>query len=199
MAGTIRLAILGDGIALGQGDPQGLGFAGRLVAWLEDRAIAIEPVWIGGSRWTSADVANRGLAEIEARLGRCGVLACFGGRDCEDFGQTPALSPDLSVAAMIVVTRALADRGPLFMVGPPPTGDAVVNARIAPRARALRTIAEQVRVPHFAAYEAMMGAPAWMADMRGGDGVHPGAAGYAALATEIWASVAWRGWIGAED
>ncbi len=194
----IPLCFIGDGLVLGQGDPEGGGFAIRLCANAVDEGVDLAPVREGGRLWSSRDVAANWEQIMERRLGAepsGGLVLCFGARDCDDLVSGQRVDFDETLRLTLQIIRSAADRAPLFVIGPPSTGDLAINRRILILSRVFRTIAEQCRAPYFPACETMMGSRAWVADMAAGDGIHPGAAGAQALADAISDAPDWRAWL----
>jgi lysophospholipase L1-like esterase len=50
-------------------------------------------------------------------------------------------------------------------------------------------------VPFLPVLEALLADPNWIAEARAGDGAHPGAKGYAAMAALVDQWPAWRAWL----
>lgn len=194
----IPLCFIGDGVTLGHGDPDGGGFAYRLCDNAAEQGVDLLPYREGGTFWSSRDVAQNWEDIVERRLGPSptgGIVFCFGARDCDELPHGQRLEFDDTLRFALETIRMAADRAPLFVIGPPSTGDLMINRRILILSRVFRTIAEQCGAPYFPACEAMMGSRAWVADMSEGDGVHPRAAGAQALADAISATPNWRAWL----
>jgi acyl-CoA thioesterase-1 len=195
---AIPICFIGDGITLGHGDPQGGGFACRLCDNAAEDGVSLMPILEGGVLWTSREVAYYWEQILYERLGPeliGGLVLCFGARDCDDIASGYRVPVEESLQLALEVIRTAVDRVPLFLIGPPPTGNTVVNPRILIQSRVFRAIAEQCKVPYFAACETMMGSRSWIADMAAGDGIHPRAAGAKSLADAISGSPNWRAWL----
>jgi len=195
---AIPLCFIGDGITLGHGDPEGGGFAYRLCANAAAEGVALDPIREGGKFWSSREVAANWEQILDHHLGpepTGGLVLCFGARDCDDLARGQRVPIDETIQLGIEIIRAAADRAPLFVIGPPSTGDTIINRRILLVSRVFRTIAEQCGAPYFAACEAMMGSRPWIADMAAGDGIHPRAAGAQSLADAISETANWRAWL----
>lgn len=195
-----RLCFFGDSFVNGTGDVETLGWVGRLCA-VERRTGADVTVYnLGVRRDTSADVLRRWRAEAVARL-----PGAVQGRLVFSFGLND-LARDEAGAPRIALARALANAAailgeasalwPTLMVGPPPITDAADrNAEIARLSADLGRVCGDVGVPYldlrgFAAEHLAL----WRAEAEAGDGIHPNAKSYAALADAVSRWPAWRAW-----
>jgi len=79
-------------------------------------------------------------------------------------------------------------------VGPAPVADPAVDARIVALTAAYADVARAAGVPFVAVAEPLLATPAWRAEAAAGDGVHPGARGYGALAELVLAG-GWLDWL----
>jgi acyl-CoA thioesterase-1 len=195
---AIPLCFIGDGLTLGYGDPGGGGYAYRLCVNAALEGVELDPIREGGKQWCSRDVAANWEQIVEYHLGpqmTGGLVFCFGARDCDDLGRGQRVPIEETIRLGLEIIRSAADRVPIFVVGPPATGNTIVNRRILLVSSVLRTITERCGALYFASCEAMMGCQPWINDMAAGDGVHPGAAGAQALADAISDSANWRAWV----
>ena len=62
--------------------------------------------------------------------------------------------------------------------------------------QALGDLCARLGVPWLPLFEAVSASPAWRAEAAAGDGSHPGAGGYAALADHLLGQAAFRAWLG---
>jgi lysophospholipase L1-like esterase len=195
----MRICFIGDSVVAGTGDDDCLGWVGRLCARARQAGRDLTPYNLGVRRETSADIAARWRREAKPRLpdgfdGR--LVFAFGVNDCVIEG---AGHPRIPAAdSMIFAETILADARrwlPTLMVGPPPTADAALNARIGALSTRLEAVCQRLDVPFLAVFPALEVSEIWMRDVAAGDGAHPNAAGYAVMAEMVAAWDAWRNWL----
>lgn len=195
-----RLCFFGDSFVNGTGDAEVLGWVGRLCA-AERRAGADVTVYnLGIRRDTSADVLRRWRAEAAARLpdGIVGRLVfSFGLNDlARDSDSAPRVAPARTLANAAAILGEASALWPTLMIGPPPITDAADrNAEIARLSADLGRVCADVGVPYmdlrgFAAEHLAL----WRAEAAAGDGIHPDAKSYAALADAVSRWPGWRAW-----
>lgn len=192
MTRDVRVCVLGDSYVAGTGDPEHLGWVGRVAAG------GPQPVTVynlGVRRDTSADVLARWRAECAPRLpqgvdGR--LVVAFGVNDttAEDGGLR--VRPTASAANL----AALLDTSPwpVLVIGPPPVAEPAQNARITAVDALYADVCANRGVGYVRVAASLLVDPTWMAEIRG-DGAHPGAEGYARLAELV--APAWRTWLAA--
>lgn len=194
----MRLCFVGDSIVQGTGDPDCLGWVGRLCAAARRHGLDLTGYNLGVRRDTSADVRARWRAEVARRLPAdlpAGILFSFGVNDTtwEAGRQRIPLEATLAHArAILEEARGLA---PLLWIGPPPLLDEAQNRRLAALDAELLRLCDVAGVPHVTVFAALRGSRAWRDDLAAGDGVHPGRAGYEALAQLIGSSKEWTAWL----
>lgn len=190
----VRIYFVGDSYVNGTGDPEYLGWPGRLCAQSNGRGAAITCYNLGIRGDTSADVLKRWRPEVEARRliphdGR--LVLGFGANDCWLIDGKPRVDrPQTSANARQILTQAR-DFLPTLMIGPPPGIDADEQARRQDVSSLLQEIAADVGVPYLDVIAALGPATDWRREARDNDQVHPGAAGYTALAQ---AMLQWPAW-----
>ncbi|WP_309135767.1 GDSL-type esterase/lipase family protein, partial [Cellulomonas sp.] len=175
----LRLAVIGDELVAGAGDPRGLGWVGRVAA----RTSTAEPLTVLtlavpgenstelGVRW-DPEVSRRLSPAADNRLvvgiGRADVTA----------GLSLARSR-LNLANVLDVAEQR--RIPAFVVGPPP-GAPEDGDKIAELSAALGDDAARRRVPYVDMYTPLAAHDQWLADMATSPGHLPGQAGYGLMA-----------------
>lgn len=193
----MRICFVGDSFVNGVGDPARLGWAGRLCVEAERAGYDITWYNLGVRRDTSADIARRWRAEVACRLpdecdGR--VVLSFGVNDTTIEGGRRRVSLEATLTnaqAMLHEARALY---PLLVVGPPPVADGVQNDRIRALSFSLGQICAHAGVPYLEVCKPLLASPVWLREVAAGDGAHPGAAGYEALAQLVREWSGWSGW-----
>jgi lysophospholipase L1-like esterase len=194
----LRICFLGDSFVNGTGDPECLGWAGRLCQAARRRGHDVTYYNLGIRRETSADLHARWQREVALRLpadvtGR--LVFSFGVNDTTAAGPTTRVP----LAASLDNARAILDEArhlhPTLIVGPPPIADRDQNSRIAHLSGRLAEVATTLAVPYLDTYAPLYASPVWLAEVAAGDGAHPGAGGYAELARLVDAWTAWRAWL----
>ncbi|WP_058856125.1 GDSL-type esterase/lipase family protein [Nocardia jinanensis] len=198
MSGDQRICLVGDSFVAGVGDPQALGWAGRLTAHARTAGAARTVYNLGVRGHPSADIAARWSAECLVRLpagsdGR--VVFSFGVNDTVLVDGRCLVEAESSTANLSVLLSTARARGwEVLMVGPPPVDDAGHNRRIEELDRSFERICAEFEVPYAASFRLLADAPVWAEQVRAGDGAHPGSDGYAAFAARLLP--AWRQWLG---
>jgi acyl-CoA thioesterase-1 len=189
----VRVCSVGDSFVAGVGDPEHLGWVGRLAA---GSPVPLTSYVLGVRGQTSRQVLDRWRAECDPRLptdvdGR--VVVSFGVNDTTLVDGVPRVAPADSVAAL----AALLDDSPwpAFVVGPPPVDDPAQNERTAGLDAAFAGVCRARGVPYVGVLTPLLASVVWMREVAAGDGAHPGAAGYRALAALV--RPAWDDWIAA--
>ncbi|RYV50162.1 GDSL-type esterase/lipase family protein [Pengzhenrongella frigida] len=189
---SLRLAVIGDELAAGAGDPKGIGWVGRVAARTHAQPTAMfltlavpgETTTALAGRWED-EAARRFSPEADNRLivalGRADIAA----------GLSLARSR-LNLANILDVADA--QRVPTFVVGPPP-GHADDGAQIAELSGAYADVAARRRVPFVDMYTPLATHEQWLGDLAAGDGVLPGQAGYGMMAWLVL-HTGWHLWLG---
>jgi len=194
----LRVCFVGDSFVAGVGDPEHLGWAGRLCAGSERAGVPVTRYVLGVRRQTTAEVAERWAAECGVRLAggewEPRVVLSTGVNDTTEVDGAPRLAPHRSVAALTEVLDGAAVAGwPVFVVGPPAVADDAQNQRIADLDDRFARACAEHGVPYVPVVGALAVDPTWRAEVAAGDGAHPGAAGYALLAALVRPS--WDRWL----
>lgn len=172
-----RVHFFGDSFTAGQGDPEGLGWVGRIAA----RMPKIDFANHGVPGAPGSYVVQSWLAtELDPARAELAVFM---------FGTNDAVLGVDEDETLMEMERAL-DRAedlatPVFVLGPPPAGDgASVDAALADLSSIMWQIATMRAVPFLPTFDALGPGSVWHAEAQAGDGSHPGADGYAEL-TEL--------------
>jgi len=193
-----RVLFFGDSFVAGAGDPSGLGWIGRVVAASHAAGAGLIAYNLGVRGETSVDVAARWRAEARPRMVAAagyGVVFSFGVNDTMWEHGRVRVQAGLALDSL---AQLLDDASPIglrsFVVGPAPAGEAAHDARIGALSASFQRLADDRGVPYVAVFEALAGSPEWAHDVVGGDGVHPSAAGYGALAQLVLGG-GWLDWL----
>ncbi|SDE96090.1 Lysophospholipase L1 [Blastococcus fimeti] len=198
MTRDLRVCVVGDSYVAGVGDPEHLGWAGRLARSSARDGLPLTSYVLGVRRQTTAEVADRWAAECRVRLAGGGweprVVVSTGVNDTTEEDGAPRLAPGESAAALTgMLTGAAAAGWPVLVVGPPATADAAQNDRIADLDDLFARVCAEHDVPYVPVVPALAADPTWTAEVAAGDGAHPGADGYAVLAGLVRPH--WQRWL----
>jgi lysophospholipase L1-like esterase len=129
----IRICFIGDSFVNGTGDPQCLGWTGRVSAAAIHQGYAVTYYNLGIRRETSAEIAARWQEECARRLpphidGR--VVFSFGANDTTIEQGRQRLSRDATLRHLRSIAQEARRQYPTLLVGPPPVAEATHNRRI---------------------------------------------------------------------
>lgn len=193
----LRICFVGDSLTNGTGDPDCLGWTGRVCASAYQSGYPLTYYNLGVRRETSTDIARRWFGEVACRLsndsdGR--VVFSFGVNDTTPIEERTRVSFDDSVDNLRNILQAVTLRFPVLMVGPPPVADSEQNQRIAYLSREFASVCLGLTVPYLEVFTPLQDSSVWMNEVKANDGAHPRASGYAALARLVEQWSAWRAW-----
>jgi lysophospholipase L1-like esterase len=192
---ALRIAFIGDSFVAGTGDPEHRGWVGRVCAAAAARGHDVTGYNLGIRRNTSADVRVRWRREAELRLPteRARLLVfSFGVNDAVVENGVRRVAPDAAIANARAILDEAQRFAPILFVGPPPTADATLNARVADLSTCLSALCAEMDVPFLPVFAMLADLSTWCNEVTGGDGAHPAGGGYAALAALVDAWPAWR-------
>ncbi|MGK2878520.1 MAG: GDSL-type esterase/lipase family protein [Solirubrobacterales bacterium] len=170
-----RAHFYGDSFTAGQGDPEQLGWVGRLAARLPEIDFANHGVPGAPGSYVAQTFVNTTIDRSRVEL----AVFCFGTNDA--VLHHPA---EQSLAALTEsLDRAIRHDVPAIVIGPPPIGDMPEEDRV------LRSLSDAFAgvcaardVPFVATFDRLGPGSTWRAEAAAGDGSHPGAGGYIELA-----------------
>lgn len=197
-ARDLRICFVGDSFVQGTGDPECLGWAGRVCARAAGSGEELTYYNLGVRRDTSADIHRRWRAEVLRRLpsevdGR--IVVSFGTNDTTaQAGRVRVLLEDSLSYARAILEGAKPWR-PL-LVGPPYLREPEQALRLGALSGGLSLLCQELGVPFIEVFEALARSVRWCADVAAHDGMHPRAEGYAVLAELVASSPAWQAWLG---
>ncbi|MFR9804000.1 GDSL-type esterase/lipase family protein [Pseudonocardia sp. RS010] len=197
----LRVVAVGDSFVAGVGDSECRGWFGRLASDAWQRGVPTTAYNLGVRRDTSGDVLDRWEREVAARRMPGTderLMVSFGVNDSTVVNGRLRVTPERSVANLHHLLVGASRVGLAVMViGPPPIADAEVNRRVVTLSGQFREVCAASGTPFVEVVHELLEDRRWMAEVRDGDGAHPGAAGYGRLAAI--ALPAWRAWIGPPD
>ncbi len=189
-----RICFVGDSFVQGTGDPQCLGWAGRVAAAACESGYDLSHYNLGIRRDTSSDVLDRWQSECSARLPpntQNYLLFSFGVNDTVLENGERRVPLEASVASFRRILSEARSRSQTAFVGPPPVSEAAQNQRIQELCGHFQLAAHAVGVPYLPVYEALQQDAVWMREAAAGDGSHPSAAGYECLSRLVLAADFW--------
>ena len=191
----IRVCFIGDSFTLGTGDVEGLGWAGRVHAAERARGVDLTAYNLGVRGQTGAEIAARAAREIDERIldkgDRRGVVISFGTNDIR-------LDRPVEESAMALeqVLRRAALRGyTAFVMGTPSAAEPELGVLRGQLNMHLEETARRLNAPFLDIRERLADWSAWHHEADVGDGVHPGAGGYARVAEVFGSWTSWRAWL----
>ncbi|MFT5090809.1 MAG: lysophospholipase L1-like esterase [Candidatus Latescibacterota bacterium] len=192
----IRINFIGDSYVNGTGDPQYLGWPGRVCAASNGKGAVITGYNLGIRADTSADILRRWQGEVAARRlvpQEARLVFGFGANDCWIIEGQPRVNRAESESNAEEILSRAKELLPTLMIGPPPGLDADEHARRQDMSVLLQGIAARVGVPYLDVIAGLGEGESeiWRAEVRAGDRVHPGAGGYGVLAEVV---LQWPEW-----
>jgi lysophospholipase L1-like esterase len=193
----VRVCFAGDSFVAGVGDPEHLGWVGRLAAHSHTHGQPLTAYNLGVRRETSADVLGRLRNECAARLpadSQAGVVLSVGVNDTMLLGGRPRVASQYSAANLDMMLRQTRDAGwATLVVGPPAVDDEHQNDRIAELDVHFAALCGRRGVPYVGVLPELRRHGTWRREVHDGDGSHPGSEGYRALAELLLP--AWSAWL----
>lgn len=189
-----RICFVGDSFVHGTGDAEGIGWVGRLAANAREDGHDLTAYNLGVRRDSSAEIAARWQAECEARFRvACtpGVVFSFGSNDMTALEKQLQVPIPESVEHFSNVIAVSKKHYRTLVIGPLPTGNHDQDVRITALCATYALRAADIGVPYLPLAESLLADPQWRRAVAAGDGVHPGADGYALLAGRIRRWPAW--------
>jgi lysophospholipase L1-like esterase len=195
-----RILFVGDSFVAGVGDPTGLGWVGRVVAACHAAGRPLTAYNLGVRGDTSAQVAARWRVEARARVAAAdasyGVVFAVGTNDTTYENGRVRVDPGRSVGNLgRMIDAARAAGLDVFVVGPPPAGERAQDDRVGALSGRFAELARDRDVPFVETAAALRAIRAWSGEAAAGDGAHPAAGGYAALAALVLDG-GWLDWVG---
>ncbi|KJS40579.1 MAG: hypothetical protein VR70_05630 [Rhodospirillaceae bacterium BRH_c57] len=209
------ICVFGDSVALGRNDEHGAGWPARLAALEISGGRDLTLYNLSVAQDTSIDVADRWQGDCRVRLRRApesaGLVFCFGLYDMADESALDGGAPRVplmdSMAQAEALIGAAAQVWPVLWIGPAPihrnagpmvedgTRMTVSRARLEALNAAYADIARRLGVPFLNLCGVLEPSGTWQAALQHGNGIHPVAAGHAAIAAAVQKWTAWRAWM----
>jgi lysophospholipase L1-like esterase len=196
----IRICFIGDSLVNGVGDPDYLGWTGRICADARRKGHDITHYNLGVRGHTSSDIAARWHNEAGSRLYppyriiAPRIVFSFGTNDTLLIGGQRRVSFEQSVENTSRIVSEVRTLCPALMVGPSPISDETRQDEIKALSDAFASICKSEGMPFLDVFDGLLASEVWMGEIMAGDGAHPGARGYDALARIVQEWSGWRHW-----
>lgn len=193
----MRICFLGESFVNGTGDPDCLGWAGRICVTAYQQGHELTYYNLGIRRQTSHELANCWQEEVQRRLpdaaeGR--VVFSFGVNDTTIVAGNRRVSVANSLQNTQQILSAAQAQFPVLMVGPPPVADFEQNLRIAELSQQMAEVSQKLGVAYLEVFPQLQASSVWMREAAENDGAHPRSQGYAELAAIVQNWEPWLAW-----
>jgi len=193
----VRICFFGESFVNGTGDPECLGWAGRICVNANRRGYDITYYNLGVRREISTELKNRWWREVSSRLpkeydGR--AVFSFGVNDTTLGNGKTRVEITESIANASKILSEAEQLYPVLMVSPPPVADWEQNQRIADLSKKFALVCNELNVPYLDVFPILEKSNVWMDEVKNNDGAHPRAAGYTAFAEIVQNWEAWLNW-----
>ncbi|WP_329255964.1 GDSL-type esterase/lipase family protein [Actinoallomurus sp. NBC_01490] len=197
MTRDVRICFIGDSFVQGVGDPEYLGWVGRVLQRTPGEVTAFN---LGIRRETSEDVLRRCRQEILPRTRPDAdnrLVISFGSNDMVEEDGALRVDPARcleNLAAVLDESRRLAVSA--LVVGPPPVVDAGEDhlRRTRELAGEMASLCLREDVPFIAVTEELARDSTWTTEAMTNDGAHPRAGGYRRMADLVLGG-RWHEWL----
>ncbi|MBW4498584.1 MAG: lipase [Scytonema hyalinum WJT4-NPBG1] len=196
----VRICFVGDSFVNGTGDPECLGWTGRICVNANKKGYDITYYNLGIRRDTSTDIANRWLQEVLLRLpkeydGR--IVFSFGLNDTTVENGKTRVEFTKSIENTYKILSEAKQLYPVLMVGPAPyvdTEDNQTKQRTADLSKQFALVCHELNVPYLDVFSILEKSNIWIDEAKANDGAHPRAGGYAEFAQIVENWEAWLNW-----
>lgn len=194
----IRICFVGDSFVNGTGDPECLGWTGRICATAQKNGHDITYYNLGVRRQTSADIAARWQEEVNCRLPKeCDsrIVFSFGVNDITLEKDKPRVAFNDIVENTYKILNIAKQRFPVLMIGPPPIINIQLNSDLALLSKQFALICRDLDIPYLDVLDVLLTSQIWLREAAANDASHPRAGGYSELAQLIQNWSAWQDWL----
>ena len=193
----MRICFVGESFVNGTGDPDCLGWAGRICANACHLGHDITYYNLGVRGETSSQLKERWQREITYRLppehnGR--IVFSFGVNDTTIENGKTRVAFETSLENTRNILTVAKQMFPVLMVGTAPVVDLEQNQRIARLSTAFASVCNEIDVPYLDIFTPLQASEVWISEVIANDGYHPRAAGYAQLAQLVQNWQPWLSW-----
>ncbi|MEB3358688.1 MAG: GDSL-type esterase/lipase family protein [Synechococcales bacterium] len=194
----MRICFVGDSFVNGTGDPECLGWAGRVCRTACQQGHDLTAYNLGVRRDTSDDIRARWRSEVDCRSSQGEdnrLVFAFGTNDTTAVAGQLRVPPDRSVQNAEAILIQAQETHPVLMISPAPVAnDALQNDRTLRLAARYQALCDRLTIPYLDVFTPLLNSPVWMTEAAQFDGAHPRAKGYQVYADLVEQWSAWRSW-----
>lgn len=190
-----RICFLGESFINGTGDPEYLGWTGRICQDANRNGFDITYYNLGVRGETSSELRKRWLQEASYRLpkdydGR--IVFSFGTNDTKIENGKTRVSLENSITNLQDILSIAKGLYPVLVVSASPIDDNEQNQRTSNLSKEFSKICNQLSIPYLDIFPELLKSNIWMDELKKYDGAHPRAAGY-----QVFAEIVqnWDGWL----
>ncbi len=186
--GDHRICFVGDSLVQGVGDPDCLGWVGRVETKARQAGWNVTNYNLGIRGDTSRDILVRWAQECARRFPpdtHHYVVFSFGVNDTMMEEGARRIFLNESRENFQKILEPLRAQYSTAMIGPPPVSDPDQNRRIQELSQSFEELAQKLDVPFLSVFEPLQEDAIWMKEVNEDDGAHPGAGGYERLASLV--------------
>jgi len=193
----VRICFFGDSFVNGTGDPECLGWTGRICVDANKKGYDITYYNLGIRRDTSTDIANCWLQEVTPRLSKeydSRVVFSFGVNDTALENGKTRVEFTKSIENTYSILSEAKKLYPVLMVGLPACADQEQNQRnqrIINLSKQFALVCHELNVPYLDVFPLLEKSNTWIDEAKANDGFHPKARGYTEFAEIVQNSQAW--------
>ncbi|MFT7289783.1 MAG: acyl-CoA thioesterase-1, partial [Reinekea sp.] len=176
----LNICALGDGFVKGLGEPDQLGWAGRLVQAAQSEHGPINYYNLGIPGETSPRVAQR-IPELSVRLPKGAdnrLIVCCGLMDTFQEAGLPGVTNLESVDALKSLLLQSRAHFKMLVIGLPPVYEPQRNARVKRLNGLMHDLCVKIRVPYIDLFSSLNDNVQYKRELLQGDRLHPGSDGY---------------------
>ena len=193
----VRICFLGESFVNGTGDPECLGWAGRICVNANRKGYDITYYNLGVRRETSSELKNRWLREVSYRLPKeydSRIVFSFGVNNTTlENGKLRVELVD-SIGNIRNILSEAKQLYPVLMVSPAPVAEREQNQRIGNLSKHLASVCNELNVPDLDVFSILSKSNIWIDEAKNHDGAHPRVAGYMEFAEIVQNWEAWLNW-----
>ncbi len=194
---VVRICFVGESFVNGTGDPEYLGWTGRICVLARQEGHDITYYNLGVRRETSTALAARWQEEVSRRLPQecdCRIIFSFGTNDTTLENGKTRVELEQSIDNAYKILSVAKQFFPVLMVSPPPIADSEQNYRTAKLSQQLASVCHQLSVPYLDVFNPLLASDIWLNEVAANDGAHPASSGYSQLAQLVQNWDAWLSW-----
>lgn len=193
----VRICFVGESFVNGTGDPECLGWTGRVCVNANKKGYDITYYNLGVRRETSTELKNRWLREVTYRLpkeydGR--VVFSFGANDSTIEDGKTRVDVIESITNIRQILSEAKQLYPVLMVSTAPCGDKEQNQRIANLSQEFALVCQELNIPYLDVFSNLVNSNVWLEEAKHNDGAHPRTAGYKEFAQIVDNWDEWLNW-----